>query len=172
MGETGLLENFLRGFAKLEVIFFFLFFFMTESHFSQRWVAGPTATCRSRAQNQALEAVWLCAISFCKACRRQHSNFPRNVGNEALDATALQFSKASAKWSCPFPPKLCPAPAHLQLAELRLGLSISSEPPTSSSIETEKPLILLENMQRASLLQRGSKLKLGYLCGTTEVSAA
>lgn len=145
---------------------------MTESHFSQWWVAVPDATCQSRAEDPALEAVRLCAISFCEACRRQHSNFPRNVENGAVDVIALRSGKASAERSLPLPAQLRPPPALLQLTELRLGLSLSSETPSSSSIETEKPLISLGRMQRTSLLQRGGRFKLGYLCGTTEGSAA
>jgi len=65
-----------------------------------------------------------------------------------------------------------PPPANLQLAELSAGLSLSSETPNSSSIETEKPLVSLERMQCTSLLQRGGWLEPGYLCGAVDISAA
>lgn len=110
-------------------------------------------------------------VSFCEACRRQHSNFPRNVGNEALDVIAL--SPARHQQSGPIlSAQLFPGPAHLQLTQLRLGLSLSSETPSSFSTETAKPLTLLQRMQGIRLFQRGSRLRLGYLCGTMEVSAA
>lgn len=76
---------------------------MIESHFSQWWLAVPAAPCQSGAQDQALEAAWLCATSFRKTRRRQHRKFPRDVGNEALDAIALWSTKVSP----PNPTHIC-----------------------------------------------------------------
>lgn len=70
--------------------FLLLFFslFKTESHFSQQWLAAPAAPCPSRAQDQALQAVCLWAMAFCKTPGRQHRHLPRNVGMQSAFSPA------------------------------------------------------------------------------------
>lgn len=83
MGETGLLENFLHGFAKPEaIVSVVLFFFFLNDGKPFLTVVGSSPSCDMSELSTALhsEAAWLHAASFRQACRRQCCNFSRKGG--------------------------------------------------------------------------------------------